>query len=49
MLKIVDKLGKLIGLLKDNDTEPIMKTNLQLVCKDCQLHPCVCEKDKENK
>jgi hypothetical protein len=50
VLKIIDKLGKLVGILKDDATEPEMKkTIMQIVCKDCQFHPCVCEKDKENK
>ncbi len=56
MLKIKDKNGKVMGVLKDEDTEPTIIT-----CKICEgegwdfknkkppYSKCICKKEKETK
>lgn len=41
MLKIKDKLGKLIALLKDTDSEPVPVKVVKCCCEHCD---CCCEK-----
>lgn len=42
MLKIKDKLGKLIALLKDTDSEPVLVKKAVKCC--CEYCDCCCEK-----
>ena len=36
MLKIKDGKGKIIGILKDNDTEPTLNNKKNTKCSECE-------------
>jgi len=56
MLKIKDEDGKVIGVLKDQDTEPTIKkcvkcegTGWDFKDKSPPFPECICKKEKETK
>jgi len=44
MLKIKDQKGKLVGVLKDDDTEPLMVVKSECTCTKDE---CKCEEEEE--